>query len=71
MDHILGEEIVRIADDEPRFPYRSGKTLDDEELNTRLKLSRYGITIEDPSKPWGYDEKGKVKIKDGRLEKEN
>ena len=71
MDHILGEEIVRIVDDEPRFPYRSGNTLDDKGLNTLLKLSRYSITIEDPSKVRGYDEKGKVNIKDDRNEKEN
>lgn len=71
MDHILGEEIVRIASDEPRFPYRSGNTLDDEKLNTRLKLSRYGIVIEEPSKLWGYEENGKVRIKDDRLEKTN
>lgn len=50
MDAILGEEIVRIADDEPRFLYRSGKTLDDKGLNTLLKLSRYGIAVEDPAR---------------------
>lgn len=71
MDHILGEEIVRIADDEPRFLYRSGKTLDDEGLNTLLRLSRYQITIDKPGDLLGYSDKGKVNIKDDRLERSN
>ena len=73
MDHIIGEEIIRIADvdDEPRYLFRTGKTLDDETLNVLLKFSRYEIAIEDLSKPWGYDEKGKVNIKDDRLERSN
>lgn len=71
MDIILGEEIVRIASDEPRFRYRSGKTLDDEELNRRLRLSRYGIVIEDPSNPWGCAEGGRVDVKDWRTERES
>ena len=27
MDHILGEEIVRIVDDGPRFPIEAGRRL--------------------------------------------
>ena len=71
MDHILGEEIVRIVDDGTEIPYRSGKTLDDEGLNTLLKLSRYGIVVEDPAKPWGYAEGGRVDVKDWRTERES
>lgn len=37
---IDGEEVMRIASEEPRFLYRSGSTLDDEGLNTLLNLSR-------------------------------
>ncbi|MDI6737153.1 MAG: hypothetical protein QME12_01400 [Nanoarchaeota archaeon] len=71
MDIIVGEEIIRIASDEPRFPYRSGKALEDEKLNTLLMLSRYEIVVEDPSKLWGYAVGGRIKIKDGRMEREN
>lgn len=71
MDHILGEEIVRIVDDGPRFPIEAGRRLMMKGLNTLLKLSRYGIVVEDPAKPWGYAEGGRVDVKDWRTERES
>lgn len=72
MDSILGEEIMRIADDEPRYLFRAGNTLNDKTLNLLLKLSRYQIAIDKPEDLWGFnDDRGKVNIKNSRLERSN